>query len=130
MNVIKPLDDIEVTLNLFIGKFEDFKPVEIQADFFFHDAFSPEVNQELWTTETFRRLYSIASKEAVLVTYCAASKARAAMAVAGWKLAKTQGALGKREMTVASLSEEKLSEFKRVNEKRLIERFRNGDFDH
>ena len=51
------------------------------------------------------------------------------MAVAGWKLAKARGALGKREMTIASLSENNLTDFKRINEERLIERFNNGDFD-
>lgn len=129
MNIIKPLPDVDVTLFLFIGKFEDFKGEGVRADFFFHDAFSPEVNEELWTPETFRKLKSLASAEAVLSTYCAASKARAAMAVAGWKLAKARGALGKREMTVASLSENNLTSYKRVNEERLIERFEKGDFD-
>lgn len=129
VNIIKPLPGVDVTLFLFTGKFEDFENEELQADFFFHDAFSPEVNEELWTTETFHKLISHAQPEAVLSTYCAASKARAAMAVAGWKLAKERGALGKREMTIASLSEEKLSDFKRINEKRLIERFKKGDFN-
>jgi tRNA U34 5-methylaminomethyl-2-thiouridine-forming methyltransferase MnmC len=130
MNVIKPLDEIDVTLNLFIGKFEALQTSELNSDFFFHDAFSPEVNQELWTPETFAKLRSMANKNSVLATYCAASKARAAMAVAGWKLARTRGALGKREMTVASLSEEKLSGFKRVNEERLIQRYKAGDWVH
>ncbi len=129
MNIIKPLPDVDVTLFLFTGKFEDYESEGVQADFFFHDAFSPEVNEELWTPETFRKLKSFASAEAVLSTYCAASKARAAMAVAGWKLAKARGALGKREMTIASLSKGKIGDFKRINEERLIERFNNGDFD-
>ena len=130
MNIIRPLEEVDVTLYLFIGKFKELRTEDIHADFFFHDAFSPEVNQELWTPETFETLFSMANKEAVLTTYCAASKARASMAVSGWKLAKMKGALGKREMTVASLTEEKLSDFKRVNELRLIERFNDGDFDH
>jgi tRNA U34 5-methylaminomethyl-2-thiouridine-forming methyltransferase MnmC len=87
------------------------------------------VNEELWTVETFEKLITYANKNAVLSTYCAASKARASMAVAGWKLAKAQGALGKREMTIASLSEEKILRFKRVNEERLVQRFKSGDFD-
>jgi hypothetical protein len=32
-------------------------------------------------------------------------------------------------MTIASLSEEKLTDFKRVNEDRLAERYITGDFD-
>lgn len=129
MNTIKPLKEVDVTLHLFIGKFDEFKSKDIQADFFFHDAFSPEVNGELWSKETFEKLKKLGQKESVLTTYCAASKARAAMAVAGWKLAKARGALGKREMTIASLSGNNLAAFKRINEERLIMRFNNGDFD-
>lgn len=100
-----------------------------KMDFIFQDAFSPEVNEELWTTDVFEKLKSISNSDAVLSTYCAASSARAAMAVAGWKIARARGALGKREMTVASLNANKLKDFKRVNDSRLVERFENGDFD-
>ena len=103
--------------------------VNHKIDFIFHDAFSPEANEELWTLDVFEKLASVSSSNAVLSTYCAASSARAAMAVAGWKIAKAPGALGKREMTVASLNGEKLEAFKRVNEKRLVERFQAGDFE-
>src|SRR5690606_2826340 len=96
---------------LFYGYFKDlFESHRFGEtyDFFFHDAFSPGVNPELWTPAVFTHLASIAKPEAVLTTYCAASSARAAMAVSGWKLCRKQGALGKREMTMASLSEIKL----------------------
>jgi len=127
-NSFNPLPSANVQLHVFKGFFNDVEELEYKSDFIFHDAFSPEVNEELWTPETFRKLRSISNEESVLSTYCAASKARAAMAVAGWKVAKAQGALGKREMTIASLSEDMLAEFKRVNEGRLIERFESGDF--
>ncbi|MBO6522384.1 MAG: tRNA (5-methylaminomethyl-2-thiouridine)(34)-methyltransferase MnmD [Balneolaceae bacterium] len=128
LNTIKPLPEHEVYLHLFYGFFDELDHIDNTVDFIFHDAFSPEVNKELWTVGTFRKLASFGKKNAVLSTYCAASKARAAMAKAGWKLAKAPGALGKREMTIASLSEQKISGFKRVNESRLIERFDAGEF--
>lgn len=129
MNTFEPIDDLDIELNLFCGTFEDFNPIELRADFIFHDPFSPEVNEELWTLDTFSKLRSYSNPEAVLATYCAASKARGAMCAAEWFVAKAQGALGKREMTIAALSEEKLSSFKRVNEKRLAQRYNTGDFD-
>jgi len=49
--------------------------------------------------------------------------------VAGWKISRAPGALGKREMTLASLDEKNLDGFKRVNEQRLIERYHQGDFN-
>jgi tRNA U34 5-methylaminomethyl-2-thiouridine-forming methyltransferase MnmC len=118
-----------LTLNLFIGSFDDSPQPDQPIDYFFHDPFSPEVNSELWTPDVFQRLKSYAKKSALLATYCAASSARAAMAVAGWKICRAPGALGKREMTLASLDEKNLDGFKRVNELRLIERYQQGDFN-
>lgn len=119
----------QVTLELFIGFFDDEPPTKKQRfDFIFHDAFSPEVNADLWTPDVFRKLLQISRPDALLSTYCAASSARAAMVIAGWKVARARGALGKREMTVASPDEKNLSKFKRVNEKRLADRWEKGDF--
>ena len=120
-----------LTLHLFIGLFDEFfktNQVNKKIDFVLHDPFSPEANPDLWTVPVFQSLASISCSDAVLTTYCAATSARAAMAVAGWNVARAKGALGKREMTVASLNPEKLDSFKRINEKRLIERFERGDF--
>ncbi len=117
-----------IHLHVFYGLFEEIKSIPKPTDFIFHDAFSPEVNPELWTVETFQKLTEFGNSKAVLSTYCAASKARAALAKAGWYVAKTPGALGKREMTVASLDSSNLEAFARVNERRLIERFDNGEF--
>ncbi len=134
MNRIQLTD--QISLHLWVGFFDDLfeehekSPIiNHSIDFIFQDAFSPEVNEELWTPDVFEKLASISNDDAVLSTYCAASAARAAMAVAGWKIARARGALGKREMTVASLDSDKLKNFKRVNEDRLSERFEAGDFD-
>ncbi|MEX2585562.1 MAG: MnmC family methyltransferase, partial [Balneolaceae bacterium] len=83
----------------------------------------------LWNEDVFRKLAGWSAPDALLATYGAASSARAAMAAEGWYVARAKGALGKREMTVASLDPAKLSPWKRVNEKRLIERLRNGAFE-
>lgn len=117
------------TLHLFYGMFEEFSPdEELQADFIFHDPFSPRVNEELWTGAVFKKLAVWSSPDAVLTTYSAASKARGAMAWAGWHAAREEGALGKREMTVASLNPAKLSHLERVNEERLAHRYETDDF--
>ena len=120
-----------VTLLLYIGQFDQLFKEEVISEsfqFIFHDPFSPEVNAELWTPDVFQKLISISSTDALLSTYCAASSARAAMAVAGWYIAKHRGALGKREMTLASPDVVHLSGWKRVDEKRLAERYQKGDF--
>lgn len=134
MNRIQLTDHFSV--HIWFGFFDDLFAehkktplINHKMDFIFHDAFSPEVNEELWTPDTFKKLASVSNSDAVLSTYCAASSARAAMAVAGWNVARAPGAVGKREMTLASLDSDKLEAFKRVNENRLAERFEQGDFE-
>jgi len=116
----------KVKLNLFIGTFHKMPNPEKGADFIFHDPFSPEKNPELWSREAFLKLKEMGKEDMVLSTYGAASSARAAMAAAGWLVARAPGVLGKREMSIASPDAEKLTGFKRVNEQKLIERFYEG----
>lgn len=117
-----------VNVRLFKGLFADFGPGDPAADYIFHDAFSPDVNAELWTGETFKKLKSLGAGDCVLTTYGAASAARGAMAWAGWNVARARGALGKREMTVASPDPERIAHLERVNEERLADRYKRGDF--
>lgn len=118
----------QVQVTVFYGLFEDLPLRDLKANFIFHDAFSPEVNEELWTGQTFKRLKALSAPDVILTTYSAASKAKGAMAWAGWKVAKAPGALGKREMTIAALNAEKLKDFDRIDEERLAKRYERGDF--
>lgn len=93
-----------------------------------HDPFDPVVSPELWMPEVFAWLKSRCDESAVLTTFGASTAARASMAKGGWLVARAPGALGKREMTIASLSEAKLRDFKRLNETRLTERWDAGEF--
>lgn len=123
--------DNHLTFILYSGLFDRLfvdEQIPVTFDYFFHDPFSPDVNPELWTPGTFESIREISTPDAVLSTYCAATSARSSMAVAGWNVCRAAGALGKREMTLASLNPSRLSKWKRLNEKRLIERFENGDF--
>ncbi|CAN5271407.1 hypothetical protein BH23BAC3_BH23BAC3_01770 [soil metagenome] len=119
----------KITLNLFVGFFNELtNPGNLEFDYIMHDPFSPDSNPAGWTADLFAKLAEWSSDDVMLSTYCAATSARAAMAAGGWKIARAPGALGKREMTVASINPNNLSHLKRVNEKRLIERFESGEF--
>ena len=124
-NIFKQKADTTYTPQTTALNAQLLSPLEgrIPFNFIFHDPFSPDANPEGWTPELFHKIATASSPDALLTTYCAASKARAAMAAAGWKVARAPGAPGKREMTVASLSEDMLEGLKRVNEKGLVERF-------
>lgn len=120
-----------VRFSLYIGPFRNYPDRQVQADYIFHDAFSPDVNPELWRGDTFRKLWSNCSDTAILTTYCAASRARGAMSWAGWTVGQAPGALGKREMTIASPDSAVLEEMgvDLVNNERLAHRYEIGDFD-
>ena len=129
-----------LTLYLFVGTFKEFSqlpdsedrssiPDELRFDFVLHDPFSPYSNPAGWNPELFSAITKVCNPDAVLSTYSAATSARAAMASAGWFVARAPGALGKREMTMASTNPDKLAGRKRVNEKRLVERLEAGDFE-
>ncbi len=67
-------------------------------DVIYFDAFSPEKQPEMWTTEQFEKLFKCCNFGAVLTTYCAKGDVRRAMQQAGFKVERLQGAPGKREI--------------------------------
>lgn len=113
-------------VEVFRGDFHDWdlSVLNRPAQIILHDAFSPDTNPDLWTVATFRKLFEAADPHAMLGTYCSATRARAAMILAGWHIGRVQGPPGKREVSVASPDEAMLPAFKGVNEELLMKRFR------
>lgn len=64
----------------------------------YYDAFAPNAQPELWTTEIFEQLYKMLLPGGLLVTYCSKSEVRRAMKAAGFTVEKIPGPPGKREM--------------------------------
>jgi tRNA U34 5-methylaminomethyl-2-thiouridine-forming methyltransferase MnmC len=121
-------DYAQLQLTLYVQELDEVKLPEKHFDFVLYDPFSPEANPECWSVEAFSKICKSMKEDAILSTYCAASSARAAMAKSGFYLARAQGALGKREMTIASPDPGKLTHHKRLNEARLIQRLDAGEF--
>lgn len=117
-----------IQLDIFYGLFDECHLTDSFADIIFFDAFSPQANPDLWSGKVFQVLKKGSNPDVILSTYCAASSARAAMAWAGWSVARVPGVLGKREMSLAALNPDLLTPYKRVNEKRLAERYELGEF--
>ncbi len=65
------------------------------------DAFSPDVNPELWTPEFMARLYDALEPGGKLATYSARGAVRRALQAVGFAVNKQPGPPGKREMLVA-----------------------------
>lgn len=67
----------------------------------YYDAFAPSAQPELWTADTFGKLYQLLLPGGILVTYCSKTVVRRAMEAAGFVATRIQGPYGKREMVRA-----------------------------
>jgi len=70
-------------------------------DLIYFDAFSPEVQPELWEQQVFDKCFRLMAKGGILVTYCAKGKVKRALKAAGFTVENLPGPPGKREITRA-----------------------------
>lgn len=70
-------------------------------DIIYFDAFSPDTQPDLWTTEIFSEIYRHTSTGGILVTYSAKGSVKRALRDAGFEVHRLPGALGKRHMVRA-----------------------------
>ncbi len=93
---------VEVSEYFSIYKFKaDLLTVEFpftNIDVVYFDAFSPNNQADLWTTEVFTKIAKQMTAHAVLTTYCAKGQVRRNMIEAGFKVERRPGPPGKREM--------------------------------
>lgn len=92
---IKPgfkLTKIEADLINF--NYEKIPPI----DLIFFDAFAPDKQPELWTSDIFKKLYEKSSIGAILSTYSAKGEIRRRLIAAGFDVERLPGPPGKREM--------------------------------
>lgn len=69
-----------------------------QFDCIYFDAFSPNVQPELWCRSVFEKLYNTLSDEGVMVTYSVKGMVKRNMAKAGFDIEKLPGPPGKRHI--------------------------------
>jgi len=95
--------DEEVTIDPFfiihkkLGKAEEMV-FSNTCDLIYLDAFSPETQPELWSTEFLRSLCQSLKPTGVLVTYCCKGVVKRIFTDLGLKVSKLPGPPGKREM--------------------------------
>lgn len=79
-------------------RFEEFATGGKLFDLVYFDAFSPDVQPELWTPEVFRKSYKLMKQGGILVTYSAKGYVRRNLQVSGFRVERIPGPIGKREM--------------------------------
>ena len=77
---------------------------EKKFDIIYFDAFSPEKQTEMWTTEVFEKCFDLINKDGFLITYCAKGIFRRTLKSVGFEVISLDGPPGKRQMTRANKS--------------------------
>jgi tRNA U34 5-methylaminomethyl-2-thiouridine-forming methyltransferase MnmC len=80
---------------------ETFRSADKIYHIIYFDAFSPEVQPELWTPAIFLKLYNMMKPGGFLLTYCVKGDVVRAMRAAGFSVEKHPGPPGKRHVVRA-----------------------------
>lgn len=96
------LDD-HFTITKYLQDLLGFDPGDLDGciDVVYFDAFSPEVQPDLWTEMVFGRMYALLKPGGILVTYSAKGIVKEALRAVGFEVHRCPGALGKRHMVRA-----------------------------
>ena len=94
-------DSMEI--ELFIGDGREYiKNLDVKIDIVYQDAFSSDVNHELWTQEYFADIVKLLSNDAIITTYSIATPVRLAMSENNLNIYEYQSTVKKRS-TIASM---------------------------
>lgn len=91
----------EVADNFYLTKLKvdllNFNSTELY-DMIFFDAFSPNVQPELWTTEVFEKMFNNLKLNGIITTYSAKGDVKRALRNAGFEVFRRNGPKGKRHI--------------------------------
>lgn len=105
-NIIKALsttlkyEDDKLKIGLFIGDAREYIKNLKDIDIVYQDAFSSEVNKELWSVEYFKDIYNCCSQNAIVTTYSIATNVRLSLFEAGFEIYEINPS-GKRKQSIA-----------------------------
>ena len=83
---------------------EDFQNIDFppQFDIIYFDAFNPDVQPHLWSTEVFERFYNAMKPNGILTTYCVKGIVKQALRATGFTIKRLPGPPGKRQILRAT----------------------------
>ena len=91
-------------INKLNKRLEDYQPLNNFFNLIYFDAFSPDIQPEMWTMTNFTKLYESLQQHGILVTYSAKGQVRRDLEKAGFITERIPGPKGKREMLRATKS--------------------------
>lgn len=86
----------------FKEKLSEFETPINYYNLIYFDAFSPDIQPELWTLNNFIKIYESLKQDGILVTYCAKGQVRRDLETAGFLTERLPGPAGKREILRAT----------------------------
>lgn len=105
-NTIKQLstrqkyEDENIKIELFMGDAREYIKSLHNIDIVYQDAFSSEVNTELWSVEYFKDIFNCTNNNCIITTYSIATNVRLSLYEAGFKIYEINPT-GKRKQTIA-----------------------------
>ncbi len=88
-------------LNKIKEELQEIELTENSFDLVYFDAFSPEIQPELWEPKIFEAIYASMKNNAILTTYSAKGAVKRALKSAGFEVENLAGPIGKRQITRA-----------------------------
>lgn len=73
-------------IELFLGNAREYIKTLKNIDVVYQDAFSSEVNRELWSVEYFKDIFNLCNKTAIVTTYAIATPIRLSLFEAGFEI--------------------------------------------
>ncbi len=93
-------EDEKIKINVFIGDAREYIKTLNHIDIIYQDAFSSEVNKELWSVEYFQDIFKLCKSDAVMTTYSISTNVRLSMYEAGFFIYEINPS-GNRKQTIA-----------------------------
>jgi len=104
-----------LVLQVLESKLENVSLQPSAFDIVYYDAFSPDVQPELWTEEILKKIYDAMQVEGILVTYVAKGEVRRKLEKCGFQVERLPGFAKKREMLRATKPFAEFSDHKHHN---------------
>lgn len=95
----KSYEDENLKIELFIGDAREYIKKQNGLNIVYQDAFSSEVNKELWSVEYFKDIYNACDDDCIVTTYSVATPVRLSMFEAGFEIYEINPV--KRKQTIA-----------------------------
>ncbi len=92
LDIIKTLaktlkyENENIKIELYIGDARKYIKTLENIDIIYQDAFSSEVNKELWSVEYFKDIYKLCNENTIITTYSVSSNIRLSMYEAGFEI--------------------------------------------